>query len=392
MNKRFLFKTLSVSCLCLSFFTSTVAASANTWLKLVPVVGGYAGDSIVPSFNNSTNQAQNLVMNSQDSDGFNAGLAVNNSTLNTVPDKFNSAAKIRQFLSSQGSFLANYLVETSFEPDDDMLAKNPELNKFQGQKMDFSEFIWQLSTSSLGNHCSTINANVCVNSTEKPINPGFILGMIQRESGLVYGSNAKSNPNSDNTKFLIERATGYLCAETSDKTRSCWDENPDWKYYKGLFRQTFYMTRNLLLNSKRCDLEGVNVYGRKYKVGNSVVIDGREIVLENSITCALYIYTPHAFAQKSLYKVLNNFGTNIGSYAPTKTPTPGTFAPIVFPQIKSPSQPAASNRNDNQDSNLNDSRSMFIPGSVEEQKYRVLKINQPASSNPVLRLRMEPVE
>jgi hypothetical protein len=390
MTRRFSLKVFSTSLL-VTLFCLAPMVSAATWLKLEPVVGGIPGSSIVPGLNAQANN--NQVLNVVESDGFNPGLAVNNSTLYNVPARFNSAARIREFLASQGSFLANYKVETSFENDDDMLAKNPDLRRFQGQKMDFSEFVWQLSTSNLGNHCSIYNPNICVNASEKPINPAFILGMIQRESGLVYGSKAKSDPNSDSTKFLIDRATGYLCTETSDKTKSCWDENPDWKYYKGLFRQTFYMNRNLLLNAKRCEIEGVNVYGRQYKVGNAVVVDGREIKLENPITCALYIYTPHAFAQKSLYNVMNYLGANSGSYQPSTTPAPTSGAPVVLPQLPSTpvNNPQGSTSN-SLDSMIKNARTMFWPGSQEDKDAKPLQITNNQVAIPGTRFRLERVE
>ena len=250
--------------------------------------------------------------NALDSSGFNAGLAVNDQSLYSLPEQFNSPAKIRSYLSSKGSFLANYQVGISFEDDDEILNKNPNLKNYLGQKMDFAQLVWNLSRTGLGDNCTS--TGICSKTSQKPINPGFVMAMIQRESGLIYGANANMNPNSEDTQFLVDRATGFTCTETTDKTKSCWDQNPNWKYYKGLFRQTFYMVRNLQLNTKRCEGDGINMYGKTYKVGEIVSHSNKTFELQNGLTCALYIYTPHTFAQKSLYKTMNYLGANSGNY------------------------------------------------------------------------------
>lgn len=261
------------------------------------------------SVNNSNNSTPN---NSTNTDIFNAGLAVNNQSLYSLPDSFDSAAKIRQFLRDKNSFLANYKVNISFESDDDIFDRNPNLRSQVGQSVDFAEMVWRLARTQLGNNCT--KSGTCINNSQKPINPAFILAMIQRESGLIYGPNARLNPNSTEAKFLLDRTTGFLCTETTDKSKSCWDQNPDWKYYKGLFRQTFYMVRNLSLNTNHCQNDGVNMYGKTYKVGATVTHTNQTFILENGVTCALYIYTPHTFAQKSLFKIMNYLDANTGSY------------------------------------------------------------------------------
>jgi hypothetical protein len=277
--------------------------------------------SISQIITNSNSVTQTVTSNNgTDNDGFNPGLAVNNQTLYSLPDNFGSADKIRQFLKDKKSFLANYQVDLNFESDDDVLDRNPTLRSQIGQKVDFAEMVWRLARTELGNNCT--RSGICVNNSQKPINPAFILGMIQRESGLIYGPNARLNPNSEEAKFLLDRTTGFLCNETGDKSKSCWDQNPDWKYYKGLFRQTFYMIRNLNLNAKRCENDGVNVYGKTYKVGATVTHTNRTFVLENGMTCALYIYTPHTFAQRSLFKTMNYIDANIGSYGSSSVAQP----------------------------------------------------------------------
>jgi hypothetical protein len=262
--------------------------------------------NLVGSNNQNSNQVQqnsNQQNNSVGGDSF----SIPESSIYSLPNKFNSADKINNYLASQGSVLANYEMDFSFEGDDDILTSGRRDNydpavtmkPYLGKKMRFADFVWKLSQTNIGNVCSVYNSNVCFN---KQMNPAFILGMIQRESGLIYGQNAK---RTNDTDFLIDRATGYYCYETSDKSKGCWDENPSWKYYKGLFRQTYFMYRNLALNSSRCDNAGINMSGNYYKSGNVITVDGNPIKLDNGINCALYIYTPHAFAQKSLQTVYN---------------------------------------------------------------------------------------
>jgi hypothetical protein len=259
---------------------------------------------------NPVQQNSNIVQQNSNQQNNTVGgdsFSIPESSIYSLPNKFNSADKINNYLASQGSVLANYEMDFSFEGDDDILTTGRRDNydpavtmqPYLGKKMRFADFVWKLSQTNIGNVCSVYNSSVCFN---KQMNPAFILGMIQRESGLIYGQNAKRTGDTD---FLIDRATGYFCYETSDKSKGCWDENPSWKYYKGLFRQTYFMYRNLALNSSRCDNAGINMSGNYYKSGNVITVDGNPIKLDNSINCALYIYTPHAFAQKSLQTVYN---------------------------------------------------------------------------------------
>jgi hypothetical protein len=239
--------------------------------------------------------------------GFVAGNVITDDTLYYLPSQFDSSSKIQSYLQSSGSFLANYQVEMSFENDDDIYVATPYLRQLQGKKVLFSEFVWQLARTQLGDGCSLYNSNICTNISQRPINPGVLLAIIQRESGLIYGQNAKSDPNSQNTRELLDRATGFLCNEGGDKTKSCWDENPDWKYYKGIFRQVYYMNRNLMLNTKRCQSgNGINLYGQIYNQSSVVRIDGQDLQLQNGFSCALYIYSPHFSSQKSLFNVTKN--------------------------------------------------------------------------------------
>jgi hypothetical protein len=300
-------------------------------------VGGFSpstNNTISNSNSNSTSNSNtnSNFSNSQDSSGFNAGLPVNNETLYGLPDRFNSASKIQQYLRSQGSFLADYQVDVSLESDDDLLAmtSNPldtgnNFKQYQNTKMSFSEMVWKLARTNMASTCSVSSRGTCVDMASNPINPAFILAMINKESGLITGNVRKTNPNSEDTKFLIDRATGYLCVESSDKTKSCYDQNPDWKYYKGMFRQTYYMVRSLSLYAKRCETTGVRIYGGQlFKVGEVITVDNEKVRLENAITCALYIYTPHVFGQKPLFKSLSDMGALLGSYKTNPNSTANT--------------------------------------------------------------------
>ena len=277
--------------------------SNNNGVIRINLTGSNNQNNNQPQTNNQPQQVSNQQSNSNGSDSF----SIPDNQLYSLPAKFNSADKINNYLVSQGSVLANYQMDFGFENGDDILTTGKRDNydpaitmaPYLGKKMRFADFVWKLSQTNVGNVCSIYNSSVCFN---KQINPAFILGMIQRESGLIYGTNAQRK---DDTDFLIDRATGYFCFETSNKSEGCWDENPSWKFYKGLFRQTYFMYRNLALNSTRCDGAGINMSGNAYHSGNTILVDGNNIKLDNGMNCALYIYTPHAFAQKNLQKVFN---------------------------------------------------------------------------------------
>lgn len=254
------------------------------------------------TINSLTSSIKTLQENKTDSSDFNMGNIIDDYNIYNLPDKFNSPDKIKTYLKSQGSFLADYKVEIGFEDDDDLWntpSIKQNIGNLAGTKIDFSELIWKITQTEMSNSCSFINKNTCIDQRQRPINPAVVLALIQRESGLIRGRNAKANPNSDNIKFLLERSTGYLCTDSENKNQSCYDQNPDWKYFKGMFRQVYYGTRLLLINAKRCEL---GIY-KNYYIGNTINLDGENIKLENGFTCASYIYTPHILSQKTLYKV-----------------------------------------------------------------------------------------
>jgi hypothetical protein len=275
-------------------------------ILLTPLANVYAQNIIVINGNSNSNQSsQNSSISSLqsvDQSGFNQNEIISDKEIYALPVKFDSSDKIRNYLKNQGSFLADYKVEIGFESDDD-LWNTPSVKKnmgeFAGKKLDFAYFIWKMSQTEMGNSCSFINKNVCIDQKVRPINPALLLALIQRESGLIRGKNAKLDPNSSTAKFLIDRSMSYICSDSDDDAQSCYDQNPDWKYFKGMFRQVYYGMRLLLINSRRCEL---GTY-KNYRVGNTVDLDGESIKLENGFTCSSFIYTPHILSQKALSKV-----------------------------------------------------------------------------------------
>jgi hypothetical protein len=277
-------------------------------ILLTPLTSASAQNIIIiggNSQNTQQSQSSSNIKNNQlitSNENFNQNEIISDKEIYSLPIKFDSADKIRNYLKAQGSFLADYKVDISFEADDDLwntATVKQNMGQYAGKQMDFAELIWNMSQTEMGNSCSFINKNVCIDQKERPINPALLLALIQRESGLIRGKNAKLDPNSSSAKFLLDRSMAYMCTDSTNDSQSCYDQNPDWKYFKGMFRQVYYGARLLLINSKRCEL---GTY-KNYRVGNTVNLDGENIKLENGFTCSSYIYTPHILSQKALYKV-----------------------------------------------------------------------------------------
>jgi hypothetical protein len=282
---------------------------------------------------------------------FDREMVLTDQDLYSLPLSFSSADKIQSYLQYQNSVLALITVPIGFidygENDvvntDDLILKTsntqiPEkysprvqvqnqskINNTQVQLRP-ADIIWKIAQENFGNSCRLdyssgvvkADTSICIDNEYRPINPAFILAMIQKESSLIYGSCAKpdadynsncsySNPNSINKiAFRMDRAMGYWCFEGS-KSTSCYDENPVWKYQKGFFQQVYKGIRLLRLRSETCNLGGYN----GYKTNTTVNIDGVGIYLKNGITCALYIYTPHISNDKiNIYNNLKYFGAD----------------------------------------------------------------------------------
>jgi hypothetical protein len=281
---------------------------------------------------------------------FDREMVLTDQDLYSLPLSLSSADKIQSYLESQNSVLAQITVDVGFidygpsdiANTDDLILKvaniqQPEKLKprsqvqdiYGGTKMRPADVIWKIARENFGNSCALsysnqnligVNTNICSDNSVKPINPAFILSMIQKESSLIYGSCARpdadwpssgcsySSPNSFNKlAFRMDRAMGYWCFEinnSAEKVNSCFDENPIWKYQKGFFQQVYKGIRLLRLRSEICNLNGIN----GYKTGTIVSIDGQPVFLKNGITCALYIYTPHLSNDKlNIYNNLRYF-------------------------------------------------------------------------------------
>lgn len=264
---------------------------------------------------------------------FDQGQVIGEQDLYSLPLAYSSADKIQSYLESQGSVLANYRPIVGFidfganntANTDDLIVgevfsnvsskfrpRDQVQTPFGGKNMRVSDLIWKIARENFGNSCY-INYNtyrvepgLCIDNSSRPINPAFLLTMIQKESGLVYGSNSKIDPNSDYGRFLLDRALGYYCFENPDKSKSCYDENPKWKYFKGFFQQIYKAYRLLRVREKTCQTGGSFAWksgNNVFQVGNVVRIDSNEVTLKNGITCAMYIYTPHIYP--SQYNVWN---------------------------------------------------------------------------------------
>lgn len=269
----------------------------------------------------------------------------------SLPEPFSSPEKIQSYLNSTGSILATYQVPiglysasscanvngqavcyqtdpvafaSSFPGIPSNLVPANNLAPFNSQTMSVANFIWNLARTDFGSGCDyTYQSDICYQNSAKPINPAYVLSLIQKESRLVYGAcsrlDADTNPACNYSSpssiqklgFRLDRATGYFCFETSVRANSCWDENQYWLRYKGFFRQVYHAVRRLRLLEEMCKV------GRSYsfknsagdfKVGSTVRIDGQNILLTNGITCAIYVYTPHiSNLQWLIMRDLNGF-------------------------------------------------------------------------------------
>lgn len=287
---------------------------------------------------------------------YNPGMVLTEQDFYSLPLQFSSAQKIQNFLEIQNSALATYRVEVGLEADDILIGATTfsdqptylqprfTVGARNGQTISAAEFIWKLAREDMGNGCHLNYIGLCVNNRVLPMNPAFILAFLQKENSLVSGpcsqpdadtnsgcSLGKPNTfNSINTlQYRLDRAVGYLCRDIPRATstnfneraaaiaRSCYDkndlydgspENPDWKYFKGFFKQLYYSIRLLRLRSEQCKIGGNYAFigaGGQFQVGNTVSIQGQDIVLQNGITCSMYIYTPGS--QLNFYNIFKTY-------------------------------------------------------------------------------------
>lgn len=254
------------------------------------------------------------------------GLVLSDQDFYSLPFSFNSAYKIQQFLVDKGSLLAYSSFVVSLESDHYVMDANAfaskpiqyrsptQIGPYIGTVMTAADIIWSLARTSMSSSCAVYwggtawyTNDVCYDTNINPINPGFILSMIQKESGLVYGANSKLNPNSTQAQFLLDRVVGYYCFENPDPAQSCYDQNPNWRFYKGFFKQLYYSVRLLRLREQMCRIGGSYAFANSngvFQVGNTVTINGTPIQLKNGISCSMYIYTPHISSQRLALQVM----------------------------------------------------------------------------------------
>ncbi len=224
-------------------------------------------------------------------------------------------AQIQAILEYDDSILATEIIDVSFKEDwnDDEVfyAQKPGLIPYAHTttQMGTAELIWKLSRTDMGMGCGIIGGRYQDICLEDNINPLFLLALIQKESGLIYGRCANRERseinNCQDIDFRMDRATGYYCFETSDHGKSCYDENPMWAYYKGFFRQVYFASNMFRFRERACNIGGpytTYLSGGAFATGETVIIDGQAITLNNGWTCANYIYTPHI--SSTTYRVM----------------------------------------------------------------------------------------
>ncbi len=288
---------------------------------------------------------------------YNPGMVLTDQDFYSLPLRFSSAEKIQKYLEANNSILATYRVVIGLQPDDVLIQTStfsylptylqPKFTAgpITGQTISAAEFIWKLTREDMGNGCHMGYEGLCINNRILPMNPAFILAFLDKENSLVTGPCAMPDAdinsacpygkpgtfNSINTlQYRLDRAVGYMCRDIPKATstnfaereaaiaRSCYDkddlytgspENPDWKYFKGFYKQLYYAVRLLRLRSEQCKVGGTYAFigaGGQFQVGNTVTIQGQSIKLENGITCAMYIYTPGS--QLNFYNIFKRIG------------------------------------------------------------------------------------
>ena len=249
-------------------------------------------------------------------------MVLGNSDVN-INKHFDSALDIQEYLIQNKSVLSKQSFLISLENDDDLITSlkiqikpdylQPSKILSRYTYLSAAELIWGLSQGGIGNGCHIIYVEICINNKIKPVDPALLITLIQKESGLIYGKNATRALDAD-LQFIMDRATGYYCFENPNKSKSCYDENPNWKYFKGFFRQVYFATRFLRLWSQRCELGGKYAFKNSqgvYVVDSTITINNQSVLLQNGITCAMYIYTPHISAQKLVYSVYKSIPLKI---------------------------------------------------------------------------------
>ena len=195
-------------------------------------------------------------------------------------NNYNSMSErdIQNFLVEKNSFLKDYQYSGN-NPSLAQLALDPEKKYIKTRSA--SEIIYNAAQ-------------------EAKINPQFILTMLQKEQSLVENS----NPTERNLDF----AMGYFC----------YDGTPCNPQYKGFGKQV----RSAALQF-RWYFDNIEKYN--FKPGQTICIGdprptelpcspkGTEVTPTNSITAALYVYTPHIAGNRLFATLWNKYGFSTAS-------------------------------------------------------------------------------
>lgn len=162
--------------------------------------------------------------------------------------------EIQTFLSSKGSFLANF----------------SENNRSAGQ------IIWDASHG-YGDASGSING-IVINSSTGTVSPKVILTTLQKEQSLI-------SRTSDPEVSITNKAMGYACPDS----KPC---NPT---YSGFTKQVENGAWQLRYNYERASGKNFS----DYQVGQSAIFlnenNSYNVAFNNRATAALYRYTPHIY-------------------------------------------------------------------------------------------------
>ena len=251
---------------------------------------------------------------------FEKGTIVEDSDFTNLTSQFsnrsraNSIALIENYLVSEKSALAGRTINIDMptdwgSPDGQWMTDRPYLQKYVGKSVSAAEMIWMISREDLG------SGKYNIVNLFSDVSPLYVLALIQKESGLIYGKCANVSCYDQSVDYRLNRLTGYGC------TDSLPDCNP---LFLSPFLQLYLAIRDKKAYSDGCKV-GFDTWNsgylksfNSYKVGNTITVDGQRIVLKTAIACASYIYTPHDIYDRFFRMIheINNRLTTISNTLP----------------------------------------------------------------------------
>ena len=134
---------------------------------------------------------------------------------------------------------------------------------------------------------------ITINESTGTVNPEVIIVTLQKETGIVFGTNAASRKDN-----LLEVAMGYACPDSGGR-------NPA---YIGFTKQVENAAWQLRYNYERAQGRGFG----DYQVGQSFSFDDwngtHSGTFGNRATASLYRYTPHVYSGNyNFYTYINNW-------------------------------------------------------------------------------------